>query len=49
MRKVFLAVLFLTGLASAAELAAERQKGFIPGKPMENEDVLEALHDDGLF
>ena len=31
------------------ELNTERQKGFIPGKPMENEDVLEALHDDGLF
>ena len=34
---------------TADQLAAERQKGFIPGKPMENEDVLEALHDDGLF
>lgn len=34
---------------TADELAIERQKGFITGKPMENEDVLEALHKDGLF
>ena len=36
-------------LLSAEEKQQDKQKGFINGKPMEDEDVLKALHDDGLF
>ena len=36
-------------LLSNEEKCQDKQKGFINGKPLEDEDILKALHDDGLF
>ena len=36
-------------LLTDEERQADKLKGLIKGKPLEDEDVLKALHDDGLF
>ena len=36
-------------LLTDEERQADKLKGLINGKPLEDEDVLKALHDDGLF